>query len=154
MRLYPVVEAGIELKTSACRAMARTITALLVSPIQIGGMGFCMAGNCPYGMGLGANAGGTVFLSSDGSQGQTLYTVNPGTGAITPGPMMTGGQMNGGLAALAFGSGTLFGIELVSPGGGAGSPGSSLVSINTTTGAITTIGGTGTNIDALTSTSP
>ena len=37
----PPTDAGIELNTSACSAIARTITGLFASPIQIGGIGRC-----------------------------------------------------------------------------------------------------------------
>jgi len=84
--------------------------------------------------GLAINRSGTLFLA--GIDDGPLFTVDPVTGVPTPGPTLSGGGF-AFLRGLDFDdTGTLFGADFA---GGLGNP-SSLVTVNTTTGAITTLG--------------
>jgi uncharacterized repeat protein (TIGR03803 family) len=93
------------------------------------------------GIGLAANASGTVFGTPNAASGN-LYTYNVSTGAATAGPALTGAPFgtNGSIDALAFDSSSiLFGVDLnrtdnVTPRA------SDLITINTVTGAVTNIG--------------
>jgi len=68
-----------------------------------------------------------------------LDSVNIGTGAFTPGPLLNGFSAPGGrVGAAAFHQGTLYGLHAPSPGGG-GSP-RHILSVNTTTGLLTAVG--------------
>lgn len=98
------------------------------------------------GGGIAINAGGTAFVTVHGSAG-TLDTVNTATGVGTAGPAMAGAPIAGSVNALAFSpAGTLFGVN----SNQSGSPTTNfLVTINTGTGAITSIGALPGDTDAI-----
>jgi len=81
------------------------------------------------------NATNTLW-ATDGSTGSMLRKLNPSTGAQMSAVSFGSGAING----LEFVGGVLYGTWIPSTGGGAPS---SFVTINTATGALTTIGATG-----------
>jgi hypothetical protein len=87
-----------------------------------------------YGGALAANAAGTMYAALGGACGQ-LTTVNTTTGATTFAATLNGGGCNA-IMAMTFHEGELWAIRKESPG-------TSLIKINTTTGAITLVGTTG-----------
>ncbi len=84
------------------------------------------------GFGLAADGSDNLFLAGNGDDGP-LYTVDKATGVATAGPTLDGVQ-GFGIGALAFdAAGTLFGARASS----VGAIPSDLLSIDTTTGALT-----------------
>ena len=101
------------------------------------------------GGGLAANAAGTVFVSPNASFANTgftqgsFYTVNTTTGAVTSVGVHSG--LSGVINAMTFDGATLYGIN-----GNQGAPSlTNLVSINTANGAVTTIGASIDDLDAI-----
>jgi hypothetical protein len=98
-----------------------------------------------YGSGLAASSSNILFLTGDGDQGD-LTTVNRTTGAAT-----TVGTLNGAndeaINALAFNGSTLYGSSVVICCNT--STTTELITINTSTGAITVIGPSLAKMDAL-----
>jgi hypothetical protein len=96
------------------------------------------------GGGLAADATGRLFLAGPASE--NLYIVSPTTGAVTPIALLTDAPLPGGsLKALDFDdTGTLFGINQTA-GGLVGF----LVTINPSTGVITTRGQVPSGVDAI-----
>jgi len=109
-----------------------------------------LSGNPGFGGGgLAANAAGTIFSSpnaTSANSGWTLgsfYTVNSTTGALTSIGVHSG--LSGAINAMDFSGSTLFGIM-----GNQGAPSlTNLVTINTANGAITTVGASINDLDAL-----
>lgn len=96
------------------------------------------------GGGLAINSAGTAYSSVTGANG-TLDTINTTTGVRTAGPALTGAVFTDGINAMAFNGATLFAIDT----DGGGPANTHLVTINTTTGAITDIGLLPINTDAI-----
>jgi hypothetical protein len=99
-----------------------------------------------YGSGLAANASGVLYFAGEGEQGR-LFTIDRNTGAATPVATLNGPNGDPGISALAFDSaGTLFGARIPSD-----SPAfaSDLITINTGTGAITSLGPSVDRLDAI-----
>jgi hypothetical protein len=102
------------------------------------------------GGGLAFSPGGVLYVSALGDTG-ALDTLNPATGAATAGPTLSGAPSMSGtppaLDAMAFSSaGTLYAIDT----NRSSSPTTNfLVTINTTTGVITNVGGLPGDMDAL-----
>ena len=126
------------------------ITTGLVTPIG-GGIN-------SYGSGMATDRSGTVYVAPDGNDvtaGGTaqLSTVDTATGAVTAGPVMTGGDPNlDAVNAMAFHNGVLYAInndENSNP-----ATATEFVAIDTATGVITRIGLLPTGVDALASTVP
>ena len=109
----------------------------------LGASGLC--GGTTFGGGLAISGAGTAFVATCHANG-TLDTLNVGTGAGTVGPALGGAPIPAGnVSAMAFsGAGTLFAVDLTTGGGPA-----DLVTINTATGAVTTIGALPNATDAL-----
>jgi hypothetical protein len=103
------------------------------------------SGQSTAGSGLAFGAGGVLFLTGEGANGE-LETVNPATGLVTLGPVMTGSPNGNEINALAFSAGVLYGSDFA--GGGAGGA-ANLVRINTATGVITNLGSTINGLDAI-----
>ncbi len=120
-----------------------TINIATGAATSIGASG--LAGVPGGGGALALNAGNTAFVSASGSAGR-LDTVSTATGAGAAGPALTGAPLAGAINAMAFNSGgILFGVN-----SNQGGPATTrLVTINTTTGAITNIGALPTDTDAL-----
>jgi hypothetical protein len=80
--------------------------------------------------------GGVLYAAVGGSDGP-LYTVNTSTGAATAGPTLTGAPIDGAMAAMTTsGGGVLYAVDSDQ----SSSPTQSrLVTINTTTGAVTQV---------------
>ena len=94
------------------------------------------------GSGIAFSPSGTLFFTGSNSNG-ALRTINPATGAPTTVVTMTGGPTSNRINALAFNSaGVLYGSLKQSPG-------DVLITINTTTGVITTVGALPPGIDAI-----
>jgi hypothetical protein len=95
---------------------------------------------------------GTLYLANAGASG-VLRTVNKTTGVATNGPTLSGAPIpTGAIKALAFNSaGTLFADNLAEGGPGSpGAPGNTfLVTINPTSGAVTTVGPSIAGLDSL-----
>jgi hypothetical protein len=90
------------------------------------------SGESTAGSGIAFSPSGTLFGAFDDDDGP-LYTIDPATGAVTPGPTMTGVSGNP-VAALAFdAAGTLFGISSQSSGSGGFSK---LMTIDTSSGVL------------------
>jgi hypothetical protein len=111
------------------------------------------SGITDLGVGFAIDSTGTPILAARGAGGP-LSTVNKATGAVTNLATLSGAPIpTGSIDALAFDpSGTLFGINLAEggPGSSAGAPGNtSLVTVNPTTGAITTLGPSLPGLDAI-----
>ena len=97
-----------------------------------------------FGGGLAASNGNNLFLASSGDSGP-LRTVNRVTGAVTTVATLDGTSGNG-IAAMKFNAaGVLHGVDLA----GGTSRLATLVTINTNTGAITTLGPTVDRLDAI-----
>lgn len=105
------------------------------------------SGLSTYGSGLASNSAGTLFFAGDGDAGQ-LHTINRATGAATPVATLNGSG-NPGISSLSFNAaGTLFGSRLPSDS----TPpnfASDLLTINTATGAITSMGPSVNRLDAI-----
>ncbi len=97
------------------------------------------------GSGLAFSPGGTLFFTGQGAGG-ALATVNPVTGLVTAGPIMTNSPNGNQINALAFRGAILFGSDFAG-GGAAGA--ANLITINTTTGVITDLGATIPGLDAI-----
>lgn len=92
------------------------------------------------GNGLAASAADVLFLAGENDNGP-LRTVNRFTGATTVGPTMNGTQATR-INALAFNAGgTLFGVT--------SGVQNRLITINTTTGAVTDLGASVVGLDAI-----
>ena len=102
-----------------------------------------------WGSGLACSPGGTLWFAGDGD-GSWLRTINPATGLPTDVVIMDGGEEEGyPIGALAFcDNGTLFGSRKLGGGGGGGTT-CDLIIINTTTGHITSVGLSITDLDAI-----
>jgi hypothetical protein len=90
-----------------------------------------------YGSGLASNSAGVLYFTGDGEQGP-LSTVDRNTGQVTTVATLNGPNGDPGISSLAFdSSGTLYGSRIPSD-----SPAfqSDLITINTSTGAITSKG--------------
>jgi DNA-binding beta-propeller fold protein YncE len=100
-----------------------------------------------FGSGLAFNPSGTLFFAGSGNSGP-LRTISPTTGQVlTTGPTLTGSPDPGNsIAALAFNpvTGVLWAVDGLDDSGLA-----FLVTINTSTGAITNIGSLPNGTDAL-----
>jgi hypothetical protein len=112
-----------------------------------------LSGLTDFGVGFAINqTTGQAFLANAGASG-VLRTVNLTTGAATPGPTLTGAPFpTGSIDAMAFDGSTLLALNLneTGPGGSGNAPSATfLVSINPTTGAVTTLGPSVPGLDAL-----
>jgi hypothetical protein len=99
------------------------------------------------GGGLASDAAGTLFSTPDGVTNApgTLNTVDKVTGILTLIGGLSGSPLPNGMTALAFdAAGILFGVNL-----DAGEAARHLVTINVNTGAVTDIGRTVDNLDAI-----
>jgi hypothetical protein len=106
------------------------------------------AGLSTYGAGLAAGPGDVLYFAGSGGSGP-LRTINRTTGAPTTIATLTGSPAPAGesIAALAFNStGTLYGVHIDT--GPALKP-THLITINTTTGAITDLGSSVNQLDAI-----
>jgi hypothetical protein len=104
------------------------------------------SGVSTYGGGFASNAAGTLFLAGEGEQGP-LRTVDPNTGLTTQVATLNGPSPDPGISALAFdSSGKLYGSTTPS---NSGTLGSTLISIDPASGALTTIGAAIDRLDAL-----
>jgi hypothetical protein len=102
------------------------------------------AGISTSGSGLAASSTNVLFFCGDGDDGP-LRTINRTTGLPTTVGIMNGTTGNA-ISALAFNSaGTLFGARLANDVGGT----ADLVTINTTTAALTVVGPSVVNLDAI-----
>src|SRR5262249_2525667 len=110
------------------------------------------AGITNSGAGLAINASGTAYLAAAGASG-VLRTVNLATGAVTTVATLSGAPVpTGSIDAMAFNQdGTLLGVNLTEGGpGNPGAPGNTfLVTINPTTGAVTSLGASVPGLDAI-----
>ena len=96
--------------------------------------------------GLAIDSAGVGYITPAGASG-TLDTIDLGTGAITPGPALSGAPFPTGVNSMTF---TPSGL-LLAVNSNAGSPASTkLVTINIATGAVSTIGTLPDDTDALT----
>ncbi|MHC5009973.1 MAG: IPT/TIG domain-containing protein [Planctomycetota bacterium] len=93
---------------------------------------------------IAADASQTLYFIY-GSNPQTLYTVDPATGATTAGPVLSGIGADT-ICAMAFLDGTLYGVTASDQ---MATPGANLVSIDTTTGAATLVFALPNDIDAI-----
>ena len=113
-----------------------------ITPIvPFGGFGIAFAPSAP------GTASGRLFLAPESELGN-LYTLNPSTGEVTSTTALTGGTMNQDtIAALGVHpNGMLYGIALRDPALGNTAR---LVTINPTTGAISTLGQSVNSLGAL-----
>lgn len=99
------------------------------------------------GGGLAINGAGQGFVSITGTTPGTLDSVNVATGAGTTGPAITGAPTTDSMLAMAFSpAGVLFAVN----SNRSGSPTTNfLVTINTATGAVTSIGALPGDTDAI-----
>lgn len=97
------------------------------------------------GSGLAASSTNVLFFTGDGATGD-LRTVNRTTGLATVVATMIGPVGGSAINALAFSGSTLYGSR--SARGGLGSA-TTLITINTTTGAITSLGASVNDLDAI-----
>jgi hypothetical protein len=104
------------------------------------------------GVGFAINASGTAYLAAAGASG-ALRTVNLATGAVTTVATLSGAPIPAGaIDAMGFDqNGTLLGLNLTEGGPGSpGAPGNTfLVTIDPTTGAVTSRGASVPGLDAL-----
>ena len=107
------------------------------------------AGISTRGSGLAFSSTGTLFLAGNNANGP-LRTVNPASGLTTVGPTLTGAPFpTQPINALTFDeNGTLFGVNAVVSGGGAGGP-ASLITINPANGQVTNRGTAISRLDAI-----
>lgn len=110
-----------------------------------------------WGSGMAVDASGTIWFAGWGTdsgnlEAERLYRVNPMTGIVTTGAQFSNTDVNlGPINSLAFVDGTLYGVHHDY----SGSIGQTfLMSINTTSGAVSYIGDLPDEIDAIVSTSP
>jgi hypothetical protein len=102
------------------------------------------SGISTFGSGLASDSSGTLFYAGDGAN-DSLRTVSRTTGLTTIVTTMTGSPQGDAVPALAFHpGGTLYGLD-----GLDGNPNVTLITINTTTGAVTTVGATLNGTDAI-----
>lgn len=103
------------------------------------------AGLSTFGSGLAANSANVLYYAGSGSDGM-LRTVSRATGLTTDVAVLTGGPAtSSSIAALAFSpTGTLYGVYLDET-----TKASQLLTINTTTAAITLLGPSITALDAI-----
>lgn len=95
---------------------------------------------------LAFSPGGTLFLSQNLETGR-LRTINPATGTEISDIALTGGAGSGSIGAFTYdASGTLFGASLTGTGGASTAR---LITVNTTTGQITTVGPSAVRLDAI-----
>lgn len=91
-------------------------------------------------------SGATLFFAGNGASGD-FYTINPATGLSTVISTLNGAPLPGGqIAAMASNGGTIFAVNTASAGLGSAT---NLVTINTATGAVTNLGASSTNLDAI-----
>jgi len=96
--------------------------------------------------GLAIDSRGTAYITPNGAGG-TLDSVDIATGAVTPGPQLAGAPFPSGVNSMTF---TPSGL-LLAVNSNAGSPAlARLITINTATGAVSTIGTLPDDTDALT----
>jgi WD40 repeat protein len=101
------------------------------------------AGLSTFGSGLAANGANVIFYAGSGSLG-ALRTINAATGSPTTVATMTGGTGNA-VSAMAFSpGGVLYAVDLDN-----GTKNSQLMTVNTTTGAITILGPSVNSLDAI-----
>jgi hypothetical protein len=111
-------------------------------------LGFSSSGN-----GLAVDSSGTIYLAPGGASGggsqpnAHLYTISAMTGLASQGPAFSGAPLaNSQMKAMSFdSSGNMYGLDFV-PGG---SFITDLVSIDPSTGAITSIGSTKNGLDGI-----
>jgi len=94
-----------------------------------------------------AFSGGTLYSAPDGRGAHQLWTVNPITGAATPGPTMSGLLSPPIINAMDVNGGLLYGVQTQSFLGSP--PDTHLVTINTATGTFTDLGFTPSGLDAI-----
>ena len=102
-----------------------------------------------FGDGMSFSRAGILFYCGEGNDGK-LRTVNTATGLTTDVATLSGspGEAGDAISAAAFNSaGTFFAVDLKSTRGGSGA--AFLVTIDTTTGAITNVGATVNGLDAI-----
>ena len=97
------------------------------------------------GSGLAASSTNVLFFTGNGALG-ALRTVNKTTGLTTVVATMTGPAGGSAINALAFNGSTLYGSRSASAGVGSAT---TLITINTTTGAITSLGASVNDLDAI-----
>jgi hypothetical protein len=101
-----------------------------------------------YGSGLASNAAGVLFLAGEGDRGR-LHTINRATGAATPVATLNGNS-DFGISSLSFNvAGTLFGSRIPSGFTTPQTFTSDLLTIDTATGAITSLGPSVDRLDAI-----
>jgi len=97
-----------------------------------------------FGGGLAANSGNTIFLAANGDDGP-LRTVNRSTGAVTTVTTLNGTSGNA-ITAMAFNAaGILHGVDL----SGGNPQRAELITIDTSTGALTALGATVDRLSAI-----
>jgi hypothetical protein len=117
-----------------------TINKLTGAATLIGEAGISTAGS-----GLAFNSSDTLYFTGEGAVGVPLRTVDPDTGLTTVAATLSGYTGDGSfINALAFSDADL----LYGVAGGARGP-TDLIIIDTTNGAITTLGPTAPNLDAI-----
>jgi hypothetical protein len=128
-----------------------TINMLTGLAVPVGNAGFAPLSTT--GNGLAASSGGTLFGTPTGANG-TLFTYSKSDGSVTSVGTLSGAPIpTGAINALAFdGAGTLFGVNI--DNGQGGSKNTHLITINTTTGAITDVGASVNSLDAIVFISP
>jgi hypothetical protein len=106
-----------------------------------------------YGSGLASNSSGVLYFAGEGQNGP-LRTVDRATGATTQIATLNGpgGTSIPGISALAFNGGTLFGSRL--PSASDTSFASDLLTIDTSSGVITSKGSSVDRLDAIVFTPP
>jgi hypothetical protein len=97
------------------------------------------------GLAIAADAGQQLWLCFGPNPGE-LYTVDPTTGAVTEVATLSGDIGGDTICAMTFLDGVLYGVTA---GDQSGTPAARLVTINTTTAAVTFVGNLPDNIDAL-----
>lgn len=97
------------------------------------------------GSGLAASSANVLFFTGNGALG-ALRTVNRTTGLTTVVATMTGPAGGSAINALAFNGSTLYGSRSASSGSGSAT---TLITIDTTTGAITSLGASVNDLDAI-----
>lgn len=99
------------------------------------------SGLSTFGNGIAASSGNVLFLTAEGDNGD-LLTVDRGTGLTTVVATLDGSTGNA-INALAFNGSTLFGSRSDRPGA------TELITIDTTTAAITLVGTSLDGLDAI-----
>jgi hypothetical protein len=117
-----------------------------------GGVTILGGGTASYGGAMASNAAGVVYIAPEGNTG-VLYTVDTGTGVVTAGPTLNGGNaQNDALNSMTFFNGVLYAVE--SDDAADPTSAANLVTIDTTTGVITLVGALPPGIDAIASAAP